>query len=168
VAVNLGLSGLFGPNDTGTHTETRIFGADIFAKWRPRETVRGFPFVAFHGEIMKRLFEGLDKGDPDRRTLGDWGGFTSLVWGFHPGWTIALRGDYAEGLNDGPSGDRALDPLRDKRWRLSPALTWFPTEFSKIRLQYNRDWTQHLGDKEADTVWLQLEYALGSHFAHTF
>ena len=112
---------------------------------------------------MYRNYEAGDKSDPTRETLEDFGLYLQGEWGFRPGWVAALRFEYAEG-----NGDNVGDPLRDSRVRVSPALTWFPTEFSKVRLQYNRDWADHLSDDSANTLWFQLEYSLGSHFAHIF
>jgi hypothetical protein len=59
------------------------------------------------------------------------------------------------------------DPLRGERWRVSPNLTWYPSEFSKIRLQYNYDRRQEI-DETDHSVWLQFEFLLGSHAAHKF
>jgi hypothetical protein len=164
---NLGVSGAFGPNATGSETTTQIVGGDIYVKWQPTATVRGFPFVTFQAEALYRSYEALDEADPAHDDLHDWGVYGQATWGFSPGWVAGLRLDYADG-----DGNNATDPFRDRRWRLSPNLTWFPTEFSKVRLQYNRDWAQHLeGSDEkgnADSVWLQVEFSLGSHFAHTF
>ena len=58
------------------------------------------------------------------------------------------------------------DQLRRERWRLSPNLTWYPSEFSKIRLQYNYDNRADLGVDHS--VWLQFEFLLGAHAAHKF
>lgn len=167
VNANLGVSGAFGPNATGSQTTTQIVGGDVYVKWQPVQNVRGFPFVALQGEALYRSYEALDDSDPAHANLHDWGAYGQAKWGFSPGWVAALRLDYANG-----DGDNATDPFRDRRWRLSPNLTWFPTEFSKVRLQYNRDWAQYLeGTDEkgnADSIWLQFEVSLGSHFAHTF
>jgi hypothetical protein len=167
VNANLGVSGASGPNATGSETNTHIVGGDVYVKWQPIDSVRGFPFVAFQGEALYRSYEVLDETDPARTTLHDWGLYGQAKWGFSPGWVAGLRLDYANG-----DGDNATDPFRDRRWRLSPNITWRPSEFSKVRLQYNRDWAQYLeGTDEkgnADTVWLQVEFSLGSHFAHTF
>jgi len=60
---------------------------------------------------------------------------------------------------------------RQSRARISANLTWYPTEFSKIRLQYNHDWLKEnffFSDREADSVFLQFEFILGSHGAHKF
>jgi len=56
--------------------------------------------------------------------------------------------------------------MRAQRWRLSPNLTWYPTEFSKIRLQYNYDKRSGIGSDHS--VWLQFEFLLGAHAAHKF
>jgi len=48
----------------------------------------------------------------------------------------------------------------------SPNLTWFPSEFSKIRLQYNHDQRRHIGVDHS--IWLQFEFVLGAHAAHKF
>jgi hypothetical protein len=65
---------------------------------------------------------------------------------------------------DGESLGR--DPLRNQRWRISPNLTWYPSEFSKLRLQYNYD--DRRGAGVDHSVWLQFELLLGAHAAHKF
>jgi hypothetical protein len=163
VSMNLGISALWGPNASGNNTDTHIVGADWYLKWQPAYTQRGFPFVSWHTELLMRRYDAGDPGTPNQETLKDWGLFTQALWGFKPGWVAGLRWEYATA-----DGDTATDPLRDTRKRLSPNLTWYPTEYSKLRLQYNRDWVEHLADKTADTLWLQVEFSLGSHMAHVF
>ncbi len=163
VSVNLGVSGLWGPNASGTTTDTYIFGADKYLKWQPAYTQRGFPFISWHTEILKRRYEAGDLSDANHEKLNDWGMFSQALWGFKPGWIVGLRADYASA-----DGNTSTDPLRDTRKRLSPNLTWYPTEYSKLRLQYNRDWAEHLSGKSADSLWLQFEFNLGSHAAHVF
>ena len=68
---------------------------------------------------------------------------------------------------DGTSG--AYDPFdvfRGQRTRISPDLTFYPSEFSKIRLQYNYDQGVLFGT--GHSVWLQIEFLLGAHGAHKF
>lgn len=164
ISANLGVSVLFGPNSTGADTNTRIIGTDLYVKWQPARTQKGFPFLSWHTEILQRRYEAGDTGTPGSETLKDWGLFSQALWGFKPGWVAGLRWEYASA-----NGDTAFDPLRDNRKRLSPNLTWYPTEYSKLRLQYNRDWFQHLpGTPTADSLWLQVEFSLGSHTAHVF
>ena len=58
------------------------------------------------------------------------------------------------------------DPQRLSRWRISPNLTWYPSEFSKIRLQYNYDDRERIGVDHS--VWLQFEFLLGAHAVKVF
>jgi len=83
------------------------------------------------------------------------------LWGIKPLWVAGLRGDYVSG--DAGAFD---SPLRGERYRLSPNLTWFPSEFSKLRLQYNYDHRKGLGADHS--LWLQSEFLLGAHAAHKF
>jgi len=162
-SMNIGVSGLVGPNSSGMDTDTAIYGADVYLKWQPARSQRGFPFVAWHTEILKRDYDAGDASDPTNETLKDSGGFSQLLWGFKPGWIAGLRYDYARA-----DGDTAADPLRDSRKRISPNVTWYPSEYSKLRLQYNHDKTEHLSDNTNHSLWLQYEFSIGSHAAHTF
>lgn len=163
LSMNVGVSGLWGPNASGRKTDTRIAGADLYLKWQPVYSQRGFPFVSSHTEILKRWYEAGDSGTPNNDTLKDSGIFTQALWGIKPGWVAGLRAEYASA-----EGNTSVDPLRDTRKRLSPNLTWYPSEYSKIRLQYNRDWTEHLEEETANSLFLQVEFNLGSHSAHKF
>jgi hypothetical protein len=107
-------------------------------------------------------------------TVTDWGFYTQWLYGFRKGWVAGLRFDYLDG-NEGDyeklpltlDGDPlGRDPERARRWRVSPNLTWYPTEFSKVRLQYNYDDRRDLGADHS--VWLQFEFLLGAHAAHKF
>ena len=106
-------------------------------------------------------------------TLVDYGFFAQLLYGFRRGWVAGMRFDFAD--SDRGDYERELsldgillgrDPLRAERWRLSPNLTWYPSEFSKIRLQYNYD--NRLIEGEDHSVWLQFEFLIGAHAAHKF
>lgn len=166
----VGLSGAFGPNDTGAHSRTEIYGADIFYKWKPANAHGGFPFLKWQTEGMLRRFDagrGLDDSFPASETFNDWAVYSQVVWGFRQGWTAGVRGDYLH--MDG--SEYTDDPDRTSRWRASANLTWYPTEFSKLRLQYNHDFLDAaaaLGRTDADSVFLQFEFSLGAHSAHKF
>jgi hypothetical protein len=176
VTAKLGLSGLYGPNATGPQADTRIYGADLLVKWRPAMNERGWPFLVWESEVMKRDYEAsafLDDSDPadviglPATTLRDWGLYTQLLYGFHPGWAAGVRYEYATGSGRSVEG-REVDPFRDDRQRLSPLLSWQPTEFSRLRLQYNLDRADHLENDEAHSVWLGVEFMYGAHPAHTY
>lgn len=161
----LGASAAFGANDSGENTKTQIYGVDQYWKWKPADADAGFPFVAVQSEALWRNYEaGADaENSLPAETLHDWGAYAQVLYGFHPRWVAALRGDYVDG-NEG-----VFDPTdvwRGERERVSPNLTFFPSEFSKLRLQYNYDHGELFGDDHS--VWLQAEFLLGSHGAHKF
>jgi hypothetical protein len=110
---------------------------------------------------------GADDAFPVSETFTDWGGYSQVVWGFEKGWAAGLRGDYLHMQGS----DFTEDPERQSRWRLSADLTWYPSEFSKLRLQYNHDFldpNESLDRRDVDSVFLQFEFSLGSHAAHKF
>jgi hypothetical protein len=168
----VGGSGLFGPNASGAREQTRIYGADLVAKWRPATNFRGWPFLIWESEIMKRDFEAGKIVDEagivtvPEDTLYDWGLYTQLLYGFRYRWAGGVRYEYATGSGESVGG-RAGDPLRDDRHRFSPLLSFQPTEFSRLRLQYNFDHAEHLDD-DAHSVWLGVEILYGQHPAHRY
>ena len=111
--------------------------------------------------------------------LTDYGFYGQLLYGFRKGWVAGLRYDYVDGkrgdyeqagftVADGAGAGDPVGPdlLRARRHRISPNLTWYPSEYSKIRLQYNFDDRRGIGRDHS--VWLQFEFLLGAHAAHTF
>jgi hypothetical protein len=160
----LGASAALGPNGTGGTGRTRIYGLDGFWKWKPSNAFKGFPFFKVQGELMRRnasVNAAAAQGSPAAR-FSDWGGYLQVNWGYKPGHVVGLRVDRVSG----DLGDPKV-PALAPRLRLSPAVTWFPTEFSKLRLQYNFDHGDALA-RDEHSLWLQLEFLLGAHAAHKF
>jgi hypothetical protein len=168
--VLFGVSGAFGMNDTGTDNHTQIYGADFLYKWKSARAEGGFPFVKWQTEAMYRRFEagrGLNDSFPVSETFRDWGLYSQVLWGFKKGWVVGIRGDYLH-MQESQFTD---DDTRQSRSRISANITWYPTEFSKIRLQYNHDFLEEnefLASRDADSVFLQFEFILGAHGAHKF
>jgi hypothetical protein len=125
---------------------------------------------------MDRSEEGtitmLNSGPPVESSTyqGDQSGwYTSVVYQFMPRWRAGLRMDRLTSDNTGSDTDvldeahltgSTHDPKRN-----SVMLEWVPSEFSRVRLQYNHDETTHDTDKQ----WLlQYTVSLGSHGAHQF
>ena len=165
-----GVPGAFGSNETGANSRTQIYGADLLYKWKSSHAEGGFPFVKWQTEFMYRRFQaghGADDSFPVAETFHDWGLYSQVMWGFKKGWVAGIRGDYVH-MQDSMFTD---DLDRQSRWRLSANLTWYPTEFSKIRLQYNQDFLEEnffLSAREVESIFLQWEFILGAHGAHKF
>ena len=160
-----GVSGAFGPNNTAAYARTEIYGADLYWKWKAPNSQGGFPFVSWQTEALYQRFgAGSDPsvGLPSEN-LRDWGFYSQVLWGFKLRWVAGLRGEYVNG-NTG-----AYDPqdvFRGERTRVSPDITFYPSEFSKLRLQYNYDHGELFGTEHS--VWFQVEFLLGAHGAHKF
>ncbi len=165
-----GVSGAFGSNETGANSRTQIYGADFFYKWKSSHAEGGFPFVKWQTEAMYRHFDagrGIGQSFPVAETFHDWGMYSQVLWGFQKGWVAGVRGDYLHTQDSRFTNDNA----RQSRSRISANLTWYPTEFSKIRLQYNHDFLEEnffIAGRDEDSVFLQFEFILGAHGAHKF
>lgn len=181
-SLGLGGSALFGPNATGGDTDTVIWGVDFMLRWRPVKNERGWPFVKVQGEFMMRNFEAgeqIDDSDPlnpvtvPGDTLRDRGAYVQAIWGFSTGWAAGVRCDWATGSGDGYDAtaqamtSRDSDPFRTDRIRVSPMLVFQPSEFSRIRLQYDWDDSDHL-DADVHSIWLGFEVLLGTHPPHAY
>ena len=162
-----GVSGAFGPNDSGTDTRTAIVGGDLYWKWKPAWQSGGFPFVGWQTEALGRRFEAGAVGGAHplpSQTLYDWGMYSQLLYGFTQRWVAGMRVDW---VSSDATGLPPSDSL-GSRFRWSPDLTFYPTEFSKLRLQYNYDHGQTIPNGNDSSVWLQMEFLLGAHAAHKF
>lgn len=150
---NAGVSVARGPNASGLHTTTTIYGVDLTAAWRVPGAAEGRPVLRWHTELLKRRYEAGDTGDPDREILKDWGLVTQALWTFRAGWTAGMRLDYANG-----NGDKSSGVDRDRRTRLSTNLTWQTGSAARWRLQVNRDSAHHLATP-VNSIWFQLRLA---------
>jgi hypothetical protein len=164
----VGVSGAFGPNNSGPSVRTEIYGADVYWKWKSARADKGFPFVSIQSEFLSRRYGAAERQSADdpgvtlpAETLRDDGAYAEVAWGIKPRLVAGLRGEFANG-DDGAYAS----VVRADRKRLSPNLTWFPTEFSKVRFQYNYDDRTGIGIDHS--FWVQFEFILGAHAAHKF
>lgn len=179
ITSKVGLSALVGPNATGPDGYTVIYGADFVVKWNRVASDQGWPFVIWQSEILKRSYrtdDFSDSGDPadptddvvlGDTTLRDWGLYTQILYGFVRDWAAGIRFECAGGSGQSLGGS-SQDPFRDDRYRVAPLLAWMATEYSRVRLQYNYDYADHIDNHRAHSVWLGFEVLLGSHPAHSF
>jgi hypothetical protein len=186
LSAQVGGSFLYGPNASGADGRTRLYGLDGVLKWRPLVSDRGWPFVKLEGELIFRDYhadgfsgcaDAAEDGEPcdellslGSKTLHDWGGYLQLLWGFRRPFALGVRYEYATGSGEsvGIYDGRSDDPFRDDRQRVAPLLVYYPSEFARLRLQYNYD-RAHFSEQGANhTVWLGLEFGLGPHAAHSF
>ncbi len=88
------------------------------------------------------------------------------VYQFRHGWRAGLRLDALRVPAPGPMlAGSALDPAGHDPRRLSVMVDYAHSEFSRLRLQYNRD---ESGPAPDDQWYLQYTMSLGAHGAHRF
>ncbi len=166
ITANMGVSGLQGPNRTGPDNQTAILGLDIYTKWKPLVNEKGFPFVSLQSEIMTRNYEAGTsemEGQPLER-LEDQGYYGQILWGFKRGWVLGAKTEAVWSERG-----QVEDLSRGDRDRKSVNLTWYPSEFSKLRLNYNLEQWEDGGEPQKDhSLWLQFEFLIGQHGGHIF
>ena len=176
-----GASSLLGPNSSGPAGSTWLYGFDMKWRWQPANSFRGYPFLLWQTEYMRRRYEaaasamGATAADGHAGavlfpadTLDDWGVYSQLLWGTRINLAVGMRLEYANGSGIGYGhGGRDGDPFRNERYRVSPLISWRTSEFVRIRLQYNYDHATHLEDY-AHSVWVGFEWLYGAHPAHRF
>jgi hypothetical protein len=164
----LGVSGAFGPNNSGPSARTSVYGADLYWKWKSATAGQGFPFFSLQSELLYRRYDAAAREAIDqptvtlpRETFGDRGAYTQVLWGIRPRIVAGLRAETASGDETSFNAE-----LRADRTRISPNVTLYPSEFSKVRLQYNFDHRKGIGRDHS--LWLQFEFIMGAHAAHRF
>ena len=166
----LGVSGAFGPNNSGTDfNRTSLYGIDAYWRWKSATAGQGFPFFSLQAELMGREYEAA-AASIRRRSNGH------ASAGDHRRWRLVCPGALGRQAAHCRSAcaprplaaipRRSTRTLRTDRFRLSPNFTMYPSEFSKVRLQYNYDDRKGIGRDHS--LWLQFEFILGAHAAHRF
>ena len=158
--------------------DTRLYGVDFVYKWAPdgNPKYQNFKLIAEwftmrrDGTLIFDQSGALGLGPAaEAFKLHQSGWYLQGVYQFRPEWRAGLRYDQLdEGSWDaGPvaSANGAVKPDFTPR-RYSAMIDWNPSEFSRIRLQFNQDKSQ-LGLTD-NQVFVQYVYSLGSHGAHKF
>jgi hypothetical protein len=142
----VGGSYAYGFNSTGNGNNTQLYGGDFLLKWKPS---------SYRSLSWQTEYIGRQEQTPDG-SFNDGGLYSYIDYQFLKRWTLGLRYDQV-GI---PGG------LVAREFRLTPAFTFRPTEFSQIRLQYEYD---KIAEQEAiQAAILQFEFSFGVHGAHPF
>lgn len=145
-----------------------LIGADLVYQYDSGRQW-GVGDVTLQGEYFRRrqdlaLVTGGARAGRDRTQDGF---YLQGTYGLAARWKAGLRFDAAGLANDVRTGAGRLD-LESVR-RYTAALTFLPTEFSRLRVQYTRADSPVGGVREkANQVWVQLQISLGAHGAHVF
>ena len=152
-----GLSGQFGPNPTGQGNRSEIYGSDVYLRYRPVDSTNRFALsLTAEGMFRTRQVPG--------DVLQDWGMYSMLVANLTPEWEVGARYGYVSGVEDD-----YLDPQQNaERHRASLQVTYYPSHFSRVRLQGNYDRPEWDGQPEVWAAIVSLEFLIGAHGSHAF
>ncbi|GIW48328.1 MAG: hypothetical protein KatS3mg078_2205 [Deltaproteobacteria bacterium] len=182
-ALSFLMGGSFATGSNGTEPGNRsnLYGIDLFAKYRP---LRGNPYqeLWLQSEFIYR------QAEVPRGNLDDWGAYAQLVYRFAKRWNAGFRFDFVDTGDpiklekekelemEDISGfisrqhehgeEESILGLFGREKRYAFMLTFNPTEFSRIRLQY--EISDPVFEKLSHAVFLQFQYSIGPHGAHPF
>jgi len=165
--VDFGLNAVTGPNDESGDTSTTVAGVDVNFLWEPVQQAR-YRNIELRGEWVHVRFEqpaGGENVDTDSY-------YAYLSFKLNRRWIVGLRWDDAElpfdrfDLSD-PGTLAELEYQTGLRERaLTPFLTWWQSEYVRLRLQYQRvkrDFVASWGRETDDKLWVQVTFAAGPH-----
>lgn len=170
---------LFGPSVIAGKTKTEsiehdnifsgdstLCGFEFTYKWKPSR----WKSFTLQSEYFWRHQKGIleDESTSTRQTLNRTQDGMYLQAVYQTGrWALGTRYDLLEPFNDKYKLDGTKVSFGDKPWRTSAMLEFNPSEFSKIRLQYNYD--KSTRDGKVNNEWfLQFITGIGAHAAHSF
>ena len=141
--------------------------ADLVWKWAPAGNASRTS-VVFQAEYFTSQEQGdYDFGsgtNPVDRNKDGW--YAQLVYKFLPRWRTGLRYDRLSIEDPGSAfSGTSLDTQGHTPKRVSAMLDYSHSEYSRLRLQYNRDESYAVADNQ---WYLQYIMSLGAHGAHRF
>lgn len=141
--LNLGLNYAFGRNNL--NKDTRLLGVDLIYRWRPiRE--------GLYRSLVWQTEAYWGQRETGNGTVKPKGWFTMVEYQLSRTLFLGARYDFAQSPDKSFSGRG-----------FSLAITLFPSEFSRYRLQ----WSRHkIGGQTVHEVWLQTTFSIGVHRPH--
>lgn len=157
--------------ETGLEGDSSLWGIDVVYKY-DNAAAYGYRDFNLQAEYLRSTKDLLVRaGDPaaigNSRELTTDGMYIQGIYGLAPRWQFGLRYDTLGRTNE-ITGDIRDTFGSSDRW--TSVLTWTPTEFSRLRLQYSRSNILTIDGlrENFDTIWLQWLLSMGTHGAHQF
>ncbi len=141
--LNLGLNYAFGRNDSGN--DTRLLGIDLTYRWRPLRE-------GLYRSLVWQTEAYWGWRDTGNGTIKPKGWFTMAEYQLSRTLFLGARYDFAQSPDKSFSGRG-----------FSLAITLFPSEFGRYRLQWSR---LKIGGQTVHEVWLQTTFSIGIHRPH--
>lgn len=152
---------------------TKIYGIDLTVK----HLLDSYRYLQLQSEYIYRKFDGgkytpADANNPSyslqNLTKKQSGVYVEGIYKFEERWRVGLRYDLLNKNDIYLDGTNQNEP--NNLYRYSAMIDFLPSEFSRIRLQYNYDRSSFLQNtrKTNQEIILQFNLAIGAHGAHGF
>ncbi|MEJ5173422.1 MAG: hypothetical protein WHT47_06880, partial [Hydrogenothermaceae bacterium] len=151
--------------------KTRIYGLDLTARY----SIDSYRYITWQSEYIHRNFDGVRYGYDNSNNLitpslnrKQAGFYSQLIYKFDRRWRVGARYDLIS-KND-VFVNNVNENLPDNLYKYSFMVDFLPSEFSRIRLQYNYDRSLFLdGERKPNNeIILQFNMAIGAHGTHGF
>lgn len=140
----------------------RILGADLTL----RHFINSYQDITWQSEYLHRWMGGSHYDTDGRRAVLSQqnGAYSQLLWRFQQQWRTGARVDLLGMNTQNETSYASFLP------RYSAMVEYYPSEFSRFRLQYTHDRSQYLNQAAAPfhEVSFQVNLAMGAHGAHEF
>jgi hypothetical protein len=151
-----------GTGTTDGDRRNAIAGVGLKYKWKPLTGV-GFPVVTLAGEAIYGnrtvLIEAAAGEDVDRlvERFERWGYYLYGQYDWTKRWAVGLRHDWTE-----------LPAEDGREWAISPYLQFKPSEFLRFRVQYKYTGGFGTVDRDANELFVQGTFFMGTHPTERF
>ncbi len=178
--LEFGLTGLFGWSDEwnvlkGSTLEnehdtlgTQVFGADLSILWEPADQAL-YRNVEWRSEVYFLNRDILAPDNSGRDNLNAWGAYSYLQSKVARNLDIGIRADYFKPASKdyANTSGASLVPLaytakNAERWQICPYVTWWQSEWVKLRCEYDYAFGRGTEDTE-HVLWLQAIFSAGPH-----
>ena len=174
--LEFGLSGLFGWNDEWSvpggddydTLGTQVFGADLSLLWEPADKAL-YRNVEWRNELY---FLNRDLIAPDgsgRDNLQTWGAYSYLQSKVARNLDIGVRADFykPDSKTYADTSGASIVPLaytskNPYRWQIGPYITWWQSEWVKLRCEYDYAFG-HGTENTEHVLWFQSIFSAGPH-----
>ncbi|MEW6518231.1 MAG: hypothetical protein AB1461_02345 [Thermodesulfobacteriota bacterium] len=146
--------------------DSALYGMEAVWKWKPDST-RGFTLQSEYLYLDQRgdLFEAAASLGDELRRRQD-GAYLQGIYQYGR-WRFGTRFDMLELFADSFRRQGEEQELGDTPWRGTGAIEFNPSEFTRIRLQYNHDESSRDGRSNDEAI-LQFLFGIGAHAGHSF
>jgi len=147
--------------------DSSLYGVDLTIK----HYFDSYSFLSWQSEWLMRQMDGTQSVDDlgvtksSELTKKQAGYYTQLVYAYNQNWRMAAR--YDNIYQNEITGKDMIEGFE----RYSAMAEYHPSEFSRIRLQYNHNsalYNEAGEQQDIDTVMVQFNIAIGAHGAHSF